>query len=473
MKRPHLPARRRSAEAMIAFITWYLILTLLGWLTFPLAYRLFPALADRGFSLARAAGLLTWAYVFWLLTSLGLSFNNVGGILFGLLPLIGLSAFASVVLAWRRLRPRWNRRHRRRKSVQWLRSHLRLVLTTEVLFLVAFGLLALLRAGNPTLDNAEKPMELMFINSILRSPGFPPHDGWLSGYAISYYYFGYVMTAMLAQLSGISGSIAHNLMTALVFALAAIGAYGLLFNLLADAAHRMQRELRARPCWRRSSCWSSAIWKDSWRCCIGAAGFGAGTRNFWTWLDIKDLNQAPAQPLGWIPDRFWWWWRASRVVSDYDLTGAAREVIDEFPFFSFLHADLHPHVLAIPFILLTVAIALNIFLGGWRGGLQLFGARLRIGLPGFLAAAFVLGGMAFLNIWDILLCGALIVLAYGLLVVRPKAGLEPPAGNADLRRAAGAGGRAAVSAVLLRLLVPGRRIAAQHRQLRRGAHNCG
>ena len=75
-------------------------------------------------------------------------------------------------------------------------------------------------------------MELMFINSILRSPTFPPHDSWLSGYAISYYYFGYVMTAMLARLAGLTGSIAHNLMTALVFALAAIGSYGLLYDLL-------------------------------------------------------------------------------------------------------------------------------------------------------------------------------------------------------------------------------------------------
>ena len=124
---------------------------------------------------------------------------------------------------------------------QWLRDNIGLVVTAEVLFLVAFILLALLRAGNPTLDNAEKPMELMFINSILRSPGFPPHDGWLSGYAISYYYFGYVMTAMLAKLSGVSGSIAHNLMTALVFALGAVGSYGILFNLLAASGDPRQR----------------------------------------------------------------------------------------------------------------------------------------------------------------------------------------------------------------------------------------
>ena len=31
------------------------------------------------------------------------------------------------------------------------------------------------------------------------------------------------------------------------------------------------------------------------------------------------------------------------------------EVIDEFPFFSFLLGDMHPHVLALPFVLLAVA----------------------------------------------------------------------------------------------------------------------
>ncbi len=77
---------------MAAFISWYIIITLLGWLTFPLVYSLFPALADRGYSLARAAGLLLWGYAFWLLASLGLLQNNVGGVLFGVLVLAALSA---------------------------------------------------------------------------------------------------------------------------------------------------------------------------------------------------------------------------------------------------------------------------------------------------------------------------------------------------------------------------------------------
>jgi len=406
---------------MTAFIAWYLILTLLGWLSFPLVYRLFPALADRGYTLARAAGLLLWAYVFWLFTTLGLSFNNLGGILAGLLPVMALSGYA-LLAANREVddsAPRARGTSSASEIAGWLRDNSRLVITTEVLFLVAFGLLALLRAGNPTLDNAEKPMELMFINSILRSPAFPPHDGWLSGHAISYYYFGYVMTAMLAQLSGVTGSIAHNLMTALVFALAAIGSYGILFNLLAGRKPEARQPVSAALLAPLFTLVVSNL--EGFLEVLHRRGLlWFGTHNFWTWLDIKELNQAPAQPYAWIPDRFWWWWRASRVISDYDLVGQPREVINEFPFFSFLHADLHPHVLAIPFLLLTIAVALNIFLGAWRGRANLFGLKLKITPAGLLACAVVLGGLAFLNIWDILPGTALIVLAYGLMCTRAE-----------------------------------------------------
>ena len=37
---------------MTWFISWYLIATALGWLAFPLVFRLFPALPERGYALA-------------------------------------------------------------------------------------------------------------------------------------------------------------------------------------------------------------------------------------------------------------------------------------------------------------------------------------------------------------------------------------------------------------------------------------
>ncbi len=128
---------------MLWFFSWYLTVTLLGWLSFPLAFRLFPALADRGYSLSRALGLLVWGYVFWLLTSLGISQNDVGGLLLGLLILAGLSIWA--------LRFADSRRQTTDDSevvsglssiVGWVKHNHRLVLNVEILFFIAFAFLA-------------------------------------------------------------------------------------------------------------------------------------------------------------------------------------------------------------------------------------------------------------------------------------------------------------------------------------------
>jgi len=402
---------------MTAFLSWYLILTLLGWLTFPLVYHLFPALSDRGYTLARTAGLLIWGYVFWLFTSLGFSRNDLGGIVFALAILIALSLW-SLVTHYSPL-------------ITFIRTNKLLIVTTELLFFIAFAFLAFVRSANPELASTEKPMELMFINSILQSETFPPQDAWLSGYAISYYYFGYVLTAMLARLSDINGSTAHNLMTALIFALGAIGSFGIVYNLLSSLriTNYASRNSETEP--RSSSLNTSSLLAPLFLLLVSnfeallevlhRAGIGwvknpdtqIWTGPFWTWLDMKELSQPPIEPLGWIPDRYLWWWRASRVIQDYDIIGGHREVIDEFPFFSFLLGDLHPHVLAIPFGLLAVSVALNIFLGGWKGSkVNFMGAQLSISPTGFLLAALVLGGLAFLNTWDILVAAALIVSAF-------------------------------------------------------------
>jgi YYY domain-containing protein len=409
---------------MLSFFLWYLLITLLGWLTFPLTYYVFRALADRGYTIARAFGLLIWGYVFWLLASLGIAQNDLGGLLLGLVILGGLSAWAFVKCG--------------SEIIQWSRSNRPLILTTEILFLVAFGLMAFFRAANPEIVGTEKPMELMFINGIMNSPAFPPRDLWLSGYSISYYYFGYVMASMLAMFTGTPATTAFNLMIALILGLSAAGAYGILYNLL---SMRQTRRLAAERIVEDDSSKDASL--SSFLFSLFAPLFlllisnvegflevlhrkgvfwtfnsdGTAVSRFWTWLDIPELRDAPAHPLQWIPERFWWWWRASRVVQDYDLNGTFRETIDEFPFFSYLLGDLHPHVLAMPFTLLAIAVALNVFLGGWRGNMDLFFGQLRIHKTGFFTIALVLGGLAFLNTWDILIAAALIVFSYALAQV--------------------------------------------------------
>ncbi len=75
-------------------------------------------------------------------------------------------------------------------------------------------------------------MELAFISATMRSEAFPPNDPWMAGYSISYYYFGYVMAAMLAMLSGVVSTIAFNLMIALLFALTGLTAFGVVTNMV-------------------------------------------------------------------------------------------------------------------------------------------------------------------------------------------------------------------------------------------------
>ncbi len=397
---------------MVQLILWYLLVSALGWLTFPLAFSLFPGLADRGFSLARTFGLLVWGYAFWMMASLGIVQNDPGGLLFGLL-VLGVVSGSTLV-----------RREKRKALGEWIGSKWRLILTVEILFFAAFVFFAFVRAGNPEIIGTEKPMELAFINAILHSPTFPPHDPWLSGYAISYYYFGYVMTAMLARITGTLGTVAFNLMLALVFALSALGAYGVLYNLL--AAWRKNHPSHPRSLTRLPLLGPFFLLIVSnfegildvlhnrglfWK--FGSDG--SATSVFWKWLDLQDLRDPPSLPLGWIPQRFYWWWRASRVINEYNLAGVWHEIIDEFPFFSYLLGDLHPHVLAMPFDMLAVGVALNLFFGGWKGETNLGFYRLPLRPAGLFFGSLVLGGLAFLNTWDILSGFALLVGVYALV----------------------------------------------------------
>ncbi|HUF38056.1 MAG TPA: DUF2298 domain-containing protein [Anaerolineales bacterium] len=423
---------------MTVFALWYLALTGLGLAAFPLCFALLPGLADRGYAFSRILGLLVWGYFYWMGGSLGLLPNNFGALVFTFAALAGASAFAAA-------------RIDRADLVAWWHRSKGTVFVVEALFLAAFAGWTVIRAMNPEITATEKPMELAFLNAILRSPSFPPNDPWLSGYAISYYYFGFILVGMLAMLTGTTAGVAFNLGIAAVFALAAVGAYGVVANLLARTDERSSGRLLGLfgPLFVLLVS-NLAGFLDM----LHARGF-FWTRNeggelvspFWRWVDMKDLVNPPVEPFGWIPERFLWWWRASRVINDTGFTGGQQEVIDEFPFFSFLLADLHPHVLAIPFVLLAVAVAWNEFVRPQDEAVVIFGYDLEIPKTGLLLGGLVMGALAFLNTWDFPIYVALFT---GALVLR-KAG-ESGWSWGGIGRAAAAG--AAVGALGILLYFP-------------------
>ncbi len=389
---------------ILSFLTWYLISIVVGLCAYPAVYKILKFLPDRGFSLARIFGLLLWGYIFWITNMLGILQNDLGSALFSLVMVLIISFLILGRHSWKEL-------------LHWLSLKYKLIITIELVFLFMFAFWAFIRAANPDVAYTEKPMELAFINSILRSPSFPPADPWLSGYAISYYYFGYLLAALISRVAGTPGGVTFNLAVSMWFALSGIAAFGLVFNLLHAWFQRQRRWISDVVIQAKAVGWSllgpffvlivsnfegflevlhrrGIFWRQN--------PDGTWTSGFWKWLDIVDLNQAPALPLSWIPSRAnggWTWWRASRVLQDYTAGGMPVEIIDEFPFFSFLLGDLHPHVLAIPFGLLAISIALNLYYGRNK---SLPNRNILIWMkePFFWTTAIVFGGMAFLNIWD-------------------------------------------------------------------------
>lgn len=371
---------------LLAALLWYLLATLLGLMALPVSWRLFHRLPDRGYGFSRSLGLLAIGYLLWLSATLGLAKNRQVTIL-GLL-VIGLGVSLLVL------------RGNRRQLQRWLRQHTGTVLVSEVLFLLAFAAWTFVRASSPEIVATEKPMELAFINSVVHSETFPPADPWLSGFAISYYYFGFILVGLLTKATAVAPGVAFNLTNAMWFALTVLASYSLVHNLISARARQpkpvagllgplfvvvtgnlegfLEILHGRRLFWRQSP-------QGEW------------TSAFWRWLDIKTLVVPPAGEISWIPDRHWWWWRASRVVRDLNVAGLDHEVIDEFPFFSFLLADNHPHVLALPFVLLALGFAFQIYLGGkWQaqGGSSFLrrGQGRALALGGSILLGVLVGG---------------------------------------------------------------------------------
>ena len=383
-------------SALIAgasILRWWIALFLIQAAAWPLVHGVFRRSPDRGLAFARPVGLLLVGFVFWIGAVLGAWTNSPSSAWLALLIVL------AVGLWWARSDGRnpW-------AELRRLRGPL---LGQEVLFLIAFTGWAIVRMHNPEATGTEKPMELAFINAVLKSSSFPPNDPWLSGYAISYYHFGYILVGMLAKLAVVAGGIAFNLAVASWFGMAAQASAGLLRNLLSLRGGNSRERVGFR---------STSLLAPLTLLLVGnlagalevvrALGVGWGTGAFWRWLGILELADAPSGPASIDPlqFRFWWWWRASRVINDLDLGGRSigLQPIDEFPAFSFVLGDLHPHILALPFGLAVIGLALELMLSVIHARRNDAGAGAEWAMPWplIVIAGVLIGGLAFLNTWD-------------------------------------------------------------------------
>jgi len=359
-----------------AFI-WWLSVEFLGLIALPFTVVLFKKLPDRGYAFGKALSILLVSFVLWLAAYAHILPNSRWAIIL----IIAVLALGSLFLAIRR----------RNEIASFIARNRGVIIATEAIFLLFFVLMAVMRAYNPDILFGEKPMDFAFLNGILRSDYFPPNDPWLSGHSISYYYFGYLMMATLTKFTGIAPSVAFNLSLALIFALTTIGAFSIVYNLV-----KMSRGgMRAAIGFGLVAAGLLLILANLEGVLEMLHAHGVGSDGFWEWVGIKDLA-SPYHSAHWYPTDHWWWWRSTRVIDTLSNGASLDYTITEFPFFSFLFADLHPHLMALPFVLLNLGFCLEVFSTPAALGL----AWLKRNWPKLLVFALCLGSLGFINTWD-------------------------------------------------------------------------
>lgn len=285
---------------------WVAVVELLGAAALPLTRAYFGNRRDAAL-LARPVGLVLVAYVGWALTRLLTGHFHRGTL---------LGAFLAVAAAGFYL-------NRRRKAGPapaeapgpFFGAEEKLA---ALIFWSTAGVFLLVRAAVPEIVGTEKFMDLAFLNSLTRHDQMPPLDPWMAGLTINYYYWGYLLAAVPAKLAGVNPSVAYNLALPTFAGLSACPAACLGFRLS-----------------------GGRLW----------AGLGAAAATVFAG-NVTGAFDALRNPLTAGFDYF----PASRVIGNDPLTHEYT-TISEFPFFTFFHADLHPHLLAFPFFIAAFALA--------------------------------------------------------------------------------------------------------------------
>lgn len=379
--------RLASRSAPFAIIVWWLAVSLLHLISWPLAFSVFRFLRDRGYLMARLLGWLLLGWLVW--TAASLQLPVVGNNLLTIGLALALMALLSLAL--------WRRNQAEMRA--FARANRGLIILSEAVFGGAFLLFVFIRLLNPDLwqpwQGGEKFMEFAFLNAVTRSAWMPPLDPYYAGGYINYYYYGYFLVGLFIKLTGIEASVAFNLAVPTLFASVAAGAFSLVYN-LAPARPNASRA----PFWRQGV--GAGLLGSLFVVLIGNLdSMGQIMRRLGDQAQTPFQSQIPGlQTLvravsgaahllttgGRLPA--FDWWAPSRVLPG---------TINEFPFWSFLFADLHPHMMGLPFTILSLALALNLMAGYGAGAAgDLLGSLLS-----FIFIPLTIGALAAINTWDL------------------------------------------------------------------------
>ncbi|MCU1358911.1 MAG: hypothetical protein JWN99_200, partial [Ilumatobacteraceae bacterium] len=337
-------------------IEWFVLLEVLGLAAFVLLSPLLGRLPDAGLGLSKIAALGALSLtMFVAATWLHIDLSRT-------LAIVVTVAFivAGALVGWRR-RQRLRRLCSERRNV---------LITVEVVTAVMFVLFVLTRSMDPDLwhpnRGGEKPFEMALLTAVLRTKTLPVYDPWYSHGALNYYYGGWFLVSGPARVLRTSPTMVMNLAIG-VFASCASGAAFTCGAALVDATRTRWR--------RRSRTELTTVMAGSLAVVFVLLTSNAETlRPMWRWV------------TGGMPRDGTDWWALSRVIPN-------SVAITEFPAWSLLFGDVHPHLMGI-----AVLLALGTLCIVWHHAL-VDGQRLHAAvLAGMLGVAIGLVRMT--NTWD-------------------------------------------------------------------------
>ena len=339
-------------NGIAAALSWILAIEIIGLSVLPMAARALSKSPDRGALSARLIGIIVIGWIIWFGASLDLWPATVWTVL-----LVTAGIAAASWLPWL-----WSRS----ASPAWRLPSLTNYLSGLALFIAGFAILLLFRAVYPdfwqTYYGGEKPFELAYLRAVASSAEFPPYDPWYAGGVINYYYYGWHLVASIVKLSGVGVSMGFQLGIATVGSLLVLQCVSL-------------TGLLARP-------------RRNW-IVPGVPLAGAAVAFFLVVAGNLDGIRQIWEFRAHVADQFDFW-RSTRVI-DY--------TINEFPYFSMIWADLHPHVMNLPHYLLLLTL-LAAYIREARS--RSIGAQRMTGNPIMLIGltAVTLGTISITNSWD-------------------------------------------------------------------------
>lgn len=199
---------------------------------------------------------------------------------------------------------------------------------SETAFLLTFLFFLFLRSLAPEAFGAEKLMDFAFLNTVLEAERFHPPDPFFAHGTLNfYYYFGYVIGAGITLMSFVPLEIGFNV------AIATIPAYFLMLG------YGLLRELAGKD---NGNVNGGLI--------VGTIFIACSGNLYAVYELITDFVK------GKLPT-FLFYWNATRVIDDITYG----KTINEFPYFSFIHADYHAHFVALPIKLLALILLWRYF----------------------------------------------------------------------------------------------------------------